>query len=237
MPNQCEKKVEVVTCEDHRCMLKIQMADVQKLFMSMDRTCDAGHKVAASMEGPSISRTQARRPNSCGQSEAWSCGKPVCFHSVGEVDLHSAEMVLVRPREIWVEMDGVGVPGLTLEGGGSQQRGPEEPEDLHSSWSSRGGWCGRTSCGSPYIFDELRGAMQGARPDARKQHSGTGGVHGFWDEISTETCTKCRRSEARGHRIKGQEKEQVFPGETGEARKMKKWRASVGRRRARTRMV
>ena len=44
MPNRGEKDVKVTTEEGHRCVLKMQVTDVQKPLMSVARICDAGHK-------------------------------------------------------------------------------------------------------------------------------------------------------------------------------------------------
>jgi hypothetical protein len=51
MANRGEKDVKVVTDEGHRCMLKMQVTDVQKPLMSVARICDAGHKVVFAKEG------------------------------------------------------------------------------------------------------------------------------------------------------------------------------------------
>ena len=45
MPSKGEKDVKVTTEEGHRCVLKMQVTDVQKPLMSVARICDAGHKV------------------------------------------------------------------------------------------------------------------------------------------------------------------------------------------------
>ena len=45
MPNRGEKDVKMTTEEGHRCVLKMQVTDVQKPLMSVARICDAGHKV------------------------------------------------------------------------------------------------------------------------------------------------------------------------------------------------
>ena len=42
MPNSGEKDVKLTTEERHRCALKMQVAEVQKLLMSVARMCDAG---------------------------------------------------------------------------------------------------------------------------------------------------------------------------------------------------
>ena len=54
MPNRGEKDVKVVTDEGHRCMLKMQVTDVQKPLMSVARICDAGHKVVFTKAGGTI---------------------------------------------------------------------------------------------------------------------------------------------------------------------------------------
>ena len=51
MPNRGEKDVKVTTEEGHRCVLKMQVTDVQKPLMSVARICDAGHKVTFTEAG------------------------------------------------------------------------------------------------------------------------------------------------------------------------------------------
>lgn len=51
MPNRGEKDVKVVTAEGHKCMLKMQVTDVQKPLMSVARICDAGHRVVFEHDG------------------------------------------------------------------------------------------------------------------------------------------------------------------------------------------
>ena len=51
MRNKGEKDVKVTTEEGHRCVLKMQVRDVQKPLMSVARICDAGHKVTFTKAG------------------------------------------------------------------------------------------------------------------------------------------------------------------------------------------
>ena len=51
MPNRGEKDIKVVTQEGNRCMLKMQVTDVQKPLMSVARICDAGHRVIFDRSG------------------------------------------------------------------------------------------------------------------------------------------------------------------------------------------
>ena len=67
MPNRGEKDVKVTTEEGHRCVLKMQVTDVQKPLMSVARICGAGHKVTFTEAGGSSStRRPARERNSRG---------------------------------------------------------------------------------------------------------------------------------------------------------------------------
>ena len=51
MPNRGEKDVKVTTEEGHRCVLKMQVTDVQKPLMSVARICGAGHQVTFTKVG------------------------------------------------------------------------------------------------------------------------------------------------------------------------------------------
>ena len=48
MPN---RGVKVTTEERHRCVLMMQVTDIQKPLMSVARICDAGHKVTFTKAG------------------------------------------------------------------------------------------------------------------------------------------------------------------------------------------
>ena len=51
MSNKGEKEVKVRTKEGHKCMLRMQVTDVQKPLMSVSRICDAGHRVVFTRDG------------------------------------------------------------------------------------------------------------------------------------------------------------------------------------------
>jgi hypothetical protein len=51
MPNMGEKHLHVLTCEGHKCLLNMQVTDVNKPLMSVARICDAGHEVVFSARG------------------------------------------------------------------------------------------------------------------------------------------------------------------------------------------
>ena len=49
--NKGEKDVKVRTKEGHKCVMKMQVTDVQKPLMSVSRICDAGHRVVFLRDG------------------------------------------------------------------------------------------------------------------------------------------------------------------------------------------
>ena len=51
MNNKGEKDVKVRTKEGHKCVMKMQVTDVQKPLMSVSRICDAGHRVVFLRDG------------------------------------------------------------------------------------------------------------------------------------------------------------------------------------------
>ena len=51
MNNKGEKDVKVRTKEGHKCVMKMQVTDVQKPLMSVSRICDAGHHVVFLRDG------------------------------------------------------------------------------------------------------------------------------------------------------------------------------------------
>ena len=59
MSNQGEKEVKVRTKEGHRCMLRMQVTDVQKPLMSVPRICDAGHRVIFTKQGGHIEHEES----------------------------------------------------------------------------------------------------------------------------------------------------------------------------------
>jgi len=54
MANKGEKDGKVSTGEGHKCLLKMQAADVKKPFMSVGRICDAGHRLVFPSSGGTI---------------------------------------------------------------------------------------------------------------------------------------------------------------------------------------
>ena len=54
MADKGEKDIKVATDEGHKCLLKMQVTDVKKLFMSVARICDAGHQAVFTRNGGTI---------------------------------------------------------------------------------------------------------------------------------------------------------------------------------------
>ena len=75
MSNKGEKDVKVRTKERHKCVMKMQVTDVQKPLMSVSRICDAGHRVVFLRDGGYIEhektrqRTEFARVDKCVSSE------------------------------------------------------------------------------------------------------------------------------------------------------------------------
>ena len=80
MMNKGEKEVKVRTTEGHKCMLKMQVTDVNKPLMSVSRICDAGHTVTFNREGGVIEhkasgqKTEFKRVNNVYRMEVSKAG-------------------------------------------------------------------------------------------------------------------------------------------------------------------
>ena len=59
MNNKGEKEIKVRTQEGHKCMLRMQVTDVQKPLMSVSRVCDAGHRVVFTRDGGYIEHEES----------------------------------------------------------------------------------------------------------------------------------------------------------------------------------
>ena len=80
MNNKGEKDVKVRTKEGHKCVMKMQVTDVQKPLMSVSRICDAGHRVVLLRDGGYTreDRTQ-NRVRSRRQRVSSECQRRGCF--------------------------------------------------------------------------------------------------------------------------------------------------------------